>query len=82
MHVDGTVERQPTSEGQTHVDRGTDEHETSRQEQYHDTDPTSDAAAARRTEAAATTSTDLQSHDSTVGDQGDATTTDRQTNVD
>ena len=70
------------TDGRTAVDRRTDEHETSRQQQYHHTTPTPDATAARWTDAAASTSTDLQSHDSTVGDQGDASTTDGQTNVD
>ena len=44
--------------------------------------PTTDVAAERWTDTAASTSTDLQSHDSTVGNHGDASTTDGQTNVD
>ena len=43
---------------------------------------TSDLAAARWTDAAASTSTDQQPHGSTVDEQGDASTTDGQTNVD
>ena len=39
-------------------------------------------AAERWTDAAASTSTDNQAHDSTVGNQGGASTTDGQTNVD
>ena len=82
MHVDGTVERQSTSEGQTHVDRGSDEHEASRQDQYHHTDSTPDVTAARWTDTAASTSTDRQTHDSTVDEQGGASMTDGQTDDD
>ena len=82
MHVDVTLDRPPTTDGQADVDRCSDEHETSRQEQYHHTDPTSVAAAARWTDTAASSSTDHQLHDSTVGEQGDASTTDGQTDVD
>ena len=70
------------TDGQTDVDRGSDEHETSRHEQYHHTDVTPDAAAVRWTDIVASTSTDHHPHDSTVVERGDAATTDRQTNVD
>ena len=82
MHVDGTVERPSTTDGQTDGDSGSDKHETSIQEQHHHTDPTPDVAAERWTDAPASTSTDCQPHDSTAGDQGAASTTDGQTNVD
>ena len=67
--------------GRTDVDRGSGEQETSRREQYHYTDPTPVAAAARWTDTAASTSTEGQPHDSTVGEQGDASTADGQTDV-
>jgi hypothetical protein len=82
VQADVTLEHPSTTDGQKDVDSCSDEHEASRQEQNHHTDPTPDVVAARWTDAAASTSTDLQSHDSTVGDQGDASTTDGQTNVD
>ena len=82
MLVDVTLERPSTTDGQTDVDRGSDEHGTSRQEQYHHMNATSDLTAARLTDTAATTSMSHQSHGSTAGDQGDASTTDGQTNVD
>ena len=82
MLVDVTLERPSTNVGQTDVDRCSDEYETSIQEQNHDTDVTPDAAAARWTDTAESTFTDHQSHDSTVGEQGGASTTDGQTNVD
>ena len=82
MQGDGTLERPSTTNGQTDVDRGSDERHTSRQEQYRDTDSTPDTAAERWTDTAAPTSTDLQPHDSTVGEQGGASTTEGQTNVD
>ena len=82
MQVDGTLERPSTTDGQSDVDRGSDEQETSRQRQYHDTDSTLDAVAARWTDTPASTSTDHQPRDSTVGEQGGASTTDGQTNVD
>ena len=82
MQVECTLERPSTTDGKTGVDRGSVEHETSRQEQHHHTDSTSDAAAARWTATAAFTSTDHQAHDGTVVDQGDASTNDGQTNVD
>jgi hypothetical protein len=44
--------------------------------------PSTDAAAARWTGTAASISTDHQPHDSTVDEQGGASTTDRQKNVD
>ena len=47
MQVDATVERPSTTDGQTDVDRGSDGIETPRHEQYHHTDVTPDAAAAR-----------------------------------
>jgi hypothetical protein len=43
---------------------------------------TSDMAAERWTDTAASTSTDHQPHDSTVDEQGGASTTDGQPNVD
>jgi hypothetical protein len=82
VQADVTLERPSTTDGQTDVDRGSDEHETSRQEQYHHTNPTPDVAAVRWTATAASTSTDHQLHDDPVGEQGDASTTDGQTNVD
>ena len=53
-----------------------------RHEQHHHTDATPDTVAARWTDTAASMSTDHQLHDSTVGEQGDASTADGQTNVD
>ena len=82
VHVDVTRERPPTTDRQTDVDRGSDEQATLRQKQHHHTDPTPDAEAARWTDTAESTFTDHQSHDSTVGEQGGASTTDGQTNVD
>ena len=82
MQADGTLERPSTTDGRAGVDRGSDEHEKSRREQHHDADATPDMAAVRWTDTAAFTSTDHKPHDSTVGDQGDASTTDGQTNVD
>jgi hypothetical protein len=82
LHVDVTLDRPPTTYGQTDAGRGSDEHETSRQQQNHHTDATPDAAVARWTDTAATTSADHQPHDSTAGDQGAASTTEGQTNVD
>ena len=82
MQVDGTLERPSTIDGQTHVERGTDEHETSRQEQYRHTDTTPDVAAARWTDTTVSTFTDHQSHDSSVGEQGGASAAGGQTNVD
>jgi hypothetical protein len=70
------------TDGQTDVDSGSVECGTSRQEQDHDADSTPDMAAERWTETTASTSTDHQPHDSTVDVQGDASTTDGQTNVD
>ena len=52
VQVDGTLERPPTTDGQTDVDRGSDEHEASRQEQYHHTELTPDVAAVRWTDTA------------------------------
>ena len=82
MEADVTLQRQSTTDGQTDVGHGSDEHETSTQEQHHHTDSTADVAATRLTDTAVSTSTDLQSHDSTAGDQGAASATDGQTNVD
>ena len=82
MVADGTVERPSTTDGQTDVDRSSDEQHTSRQEQHHHTDRTPDMAAARWIDKAASTSTDHQPHDSTVDGQGDASATDGQTNAD
>ena len=82
VRVDGALERPSTTDGQTSVDRSGDEQETSRQEQLHHTDLTPDMAAARWADTAASTSTDHQSHDSTVGEQGGASTVDAQTSVD
>jgi hypothetical protein len=82
VYADGTLERPSTTDGQTDVDYAVDEQETSTHEQHHDTDPALDMAAARWTDTAASTFTDLQRHDSTVGEQGDASTTDLQTSVD
>ena len=81
VQTDDTLEGRSTTHGQTDVDHDSDEDETSRQEQYHETDPKPDAAAARWTDKVASTSTDHQPHDSTVGEQGDASTTEGQTNV-
>ena len=67
------------TDGQKDVDCGSDEQETSRREQHNHTDATPDAAAARWTVTAASTSTEHQPHDSTVGDQGAASATDGQT---
>ena len=80
--ADGTVERPSTTDERTDVDRGSDEHATSREEQHHDTNPTSEAAAARSTDTVASTFTYHQPHDSRVDEQGDAPTTDGLTNVD
>ena len=83
MQGDGTLQRPSTTDGQTDVDRGSDEHKTSRQGQHHDTDPTPGVVAARWTNTAASFSTYHQPRDSTVREQGDAAaTTHRQTNVD
>ena len=82
VRADVTLERPSTTDGQTDVDRGSDEQETSRREQCHNTDPALDMAAARWTDTVASTSTDHQPHDSRVDEQGDATMTDGQTNVD
>ena len=82
VQTDVTLERPSTTDGQRDDDRDSDEHETSRQEQCHHTDSTPDAAAASWPDTAASTFTDHQPHDSTVGDQGNASTTDGQTNVD
>jgi hypothetical protein len=82
VHIDGTLDRPSTTDGQTDFDRGSDEQETSRQEQHLHTYSTPDMAAARRTDTAASTSTDHQPHDSTVDEHGVASTTDGQTNVD
>ena len=70
------------TDGQTDVDRGSDEHETSRHEQYHHTDVTPDAAAVRWADTEVSTSMNRQPHDSTVDEQGGASTTDGQTIVD
>jgi hypothetical protein len=77
-----TLERPSTIAGQTDVDRGSDGHGTSRQEQYHHMDATPDTAAARWTDRTASTSTDLQLHDSTVDEEGGESATDGKTNVD
>ena len=69
------------TDGQTDVDLGSVEQETSRREQHNHTDATPDAAAARRTDTAASMSTDHQPHDSTVGEHRGASTTDEQTNA-
>jgi hypothetical protein len=82
VEADGTLERPSTTDGQTDFDRGSDEQETSRPEQYHHMDSTPDVAAERWTDTAVSTSTDHEPHDSTVGEQGGASTTDGQTNVD
>jgi hypothetical protein len=82
VKADGTLERPSTTDGQTDDGRDSDEHKTWRQERLHQTDPTCDVAAVRWTDAVASTSTDHQPRDSTVGDQGDASSTDGQTNVD
>ena len=81
MLADVTLERPSTTDGQTDVDRGSGEQETSRREQCYHTDPALDMAAARWADTAASTSTDHQSHDSTVDEQGDPSTTDGWTNV-
>ena len=81
VQADVTLERPSTTDGHTDVGRGNDEQETWRQEHYHHTDPTPDAVAARWTETAACTCTDHQPRDITVGEEGDASTTDGQTNV-
>ena len=82
MEADGTLERRSKTDGQTGVDRSSDEHKTSRQRQYHHTDWTPDVAAVRWTATAASKSTYLQPHDSPGDVQGDASSTDGQTNVD
>ena len=82
MWVDGKFERPSTIDGQTDVDRGSEENESSRQEQHHHTDSTSGTTVERWTDAAASTFTDHQPRDSTVDEQGGASTTDGQTNVD
>jgi hypothetical protein len=80
--VDVTLERPSTTDGQTDVDRSSDEQHTSRQEQHHHTDSTPGSAAARWADTAASTSAAHQPRDSTVGEQGDASTTEGQTNFD
>jgi hypothetical protein len=82
VQADVTFERPSTTDAQKDVDRGSDEQDRSRQEQYHDTDTTTDTVAARWTDTAASTFTDHQLHDSAVVEQGDASSTDGQTNVD
>jgi hypothetical protein len=82
VQVECTLERPSTTDGQADVDRGSDVQETSRQEQYHHTHVTPDMAAVRWTDTGASTSTDHQAHDSTVGNQRGASSTDGQTNVD
>ena len=82
MQVDVTLERPSTTDGQTDVDSGSHEHHTSRRQQNHHTDATPDAVVARWTDTAASTFTDHQPHAGTVDEQGDASTTDGQTNVD
>jgi hypothetical protein len=82
VQADVTLEPPSTTDGQTDVDRGSDEQAMSRLEQHHDTDSTSDMAAERWIDTAESTSTDLELHDSTVGEQGGASATDGQTNVD
>ena len=82
MQVGCSLERSSTTDGQTNVDRGSDEHETSRQEQHHRTDSTPGTTVERWTDAAASTSTDLQSRGSTVDEYGGASTTHGLTNVD
>ena len=82
MLVDGTLERPSTTDGQTDVDRGSDERDASRQKQHHHTYPSPDTAAARWTDTAESTPMAHQPHDSTVDEQGGASTTDEQTNVD
>ena len=82
MYVGGTLERPSTTDGQTDVDRDSDEEETSRHEQHHHTDATLEMTTACWTDTAASTSTDRQPHDSTVNEQGDASKADGQTNVD
>jgi hypothetical protein len=81
VQADVTRDRPSTTDGRADVDRGIDEQETSRQEHHH-TESTLDVTAEHRTDTAASTSTDFQLHDSTVDEQGDAPTTDGQTNVD
>ena len=76
------LERPSTTDGQTDVDSGSHEQHTSRQQQNHHTDATPDAAVARWTDTAASTFTDHHPHDSTVGEQEGASTTNGQTNVD
>ena len=82
MQTGGTLERPSTTDGQTDVDCGTDKQETSRQEQFHHADATLGAAAARWTDTAASTFTEHQPHDNTADEQGGASTTNGQTNVD
>ena len=82
VQADVTLEHPSTTDGQKDVDSCSDEHEASRQEQYHHTELTPDVAAVRWTDTAASMSTDHQLHDSAVGDQGDASSTDGETNVD
>jgi hypothetical protein len=82
VQADVTFERPSTTDAQKDVDRGSDEQATSRQEQHHHTDTTLDVGAVCWTDTAASTSTDLELHDSTVGNQGGASSTDGQTNVD
>ena len=82
VQADVTLERPPTTDGQTDVDHCSDVQETSRQEQYHHTDSTPDVTAARWTDTAASTSTDHEPHDSTVAEQKGASTTYGQANVD
>jgi hypothetical protein len=76
VQADVTLEHPSTTDGQKDVDSCSDEHEASRQEQYHHTDVTPDAAAVHWTDTATSTSTYHQPHDSTVVEQGGASTTD------
>jgi hypothetical protein len=81
MQAHVTLERPSTTDGQTDVDRGSDERDTSRQKQHHHTYPSPDTAPARWTDTVVSTSSDLELHDSTVGEHGGASTTDGQTVV-
>ena len=82
VQADVTLEHPSTTDGQKDVDSCSDEHVASRQEQCHHTELTPDVAAASWPDTAASMSTDHQLHDSTVGEQGDASTTVGRTNVD
>ena len=82
MQVDATLERPSMTVGQTDVDRCSEEQETSRLEQHHDTDPTPDAAAVRWTDTAASMSTNHQPHHGAAVEQEGTSTTDGQTVVD